>query len=177
MLAALDGQGDNVKYRKFWSVLIVVFLAGALLGCATDGVSMDGQPDSWSIYQGSYDGKVLFVRRNVGLEPLVGTLLYSHRLGVAIPFHHPNEHGLPNRDEAQLVGEIEDQLDAALEETKTVFALVLTTAGMREFVFYTAEPEVAKSKVEAIKARVKTHDVQYSLSEDTEWSVYQSFRG
>lgn len=50
-------------------------------------------------------------------------------------------------------------------------------ATIHEFVFYTAEPEVAKSKVEAIKARVKNHDFQYSLSEDTELSVYQSFRG
>lgn len=166
-----------VKYRKFWNVLIVVFFAGALHGCATDGVSTDGKPESWSVYQGSYDGKVLFVRRNVGLESLIGTSIYPHRLGVAIPFHHPNEHGLPSREEAQLVGEIEDQLDAKLKETKTVFALVLTTAGMREFVFYTAEPEVAKSKVEAIRAQVKTHDVQYILSEDPQWSVYQSFRG
>lgn len=162
---------------KLRNVFISIFIAGALLGCANEGVSPDTNIDSWSVSQGSYDGKVLFVRRNEGIKPWVGSPSYPYRLGIAIPFHRPNEHGLPSREEAQLVGEIEDRLDATLKETKTVFALVLTTAGMREFVFYTADPEVVRSKVEAIRAQVKTYDVQYYLREDLQWAVYQSFSG
>lgn len=56
-----------------------------------------------------------------------------------------------------------------------VFAFVLTTGVMREFVFYVAgQPDFAAIH-EAIMARVTTHGVQCLAEHDANWNAYQQF--
>jgi len=104
--------------------------------------------DSWSVSEGQYDGKPLIARLNGGLKPLLADSRYQHRIGIALPFNTPGDDGLPSGEESWQVSEIEDLIAAELEEHhESVFAAVITTNGMREFIFYTSDPDAAEKKL------------------------------
>src|SRR5436305_7656170 len=87
--------------------------------------------DSWTVYEGEYNGKPLIARVNIGLQPLVGDSRYQHRIGVAVPFNSAGEDGFPSGEESWKMSEIEDLLAAELERHhESLFAVVITTGGM-----------------------------------------------
>ena len=51
----------------------------------------------------------------------------------------------------------------------------ISTGGMREFVFYTSDPEAAHRALEDINSRVTSHEFQRIIEPDPEWSVYRQF--
>lgn len=55
-----------------------------------------------------------------------------------------------------------------------MLVLIITTAGMREFVLYTSAPERAKAKFEQLKTLVITHELQFIIQADKDWSVFKS---
>lgn len=51
--------------------------------------------DSWSLFQGEWDGKPLIARVNAALKRFTGHPQYQHQVGVAVPFRSPDENGFP----------------------------------------------------------------------------------
>ena len=99
-----------------------------------------------------------------------------HRVGVAVPLNAPDPDGLPTRNEARLLADIEDALVAALHAgSEAVHLLVLTTGGMREFVFHTTSPETVGTAIAEVAARFPSHQVQWFQEEDPDWEVYSQF--
>jgi len=99
-----------------------------------------------------------------------------HRLGIAVPLKHPNADGFPDADESADLIRIEDSLCAVLEgEPEAVKVLVITTSGMREFVFYTARAEVTVAAVLVLKAAATSHELQTMMEHDPSWDVYRQF--
>ena len=135
-----------------------------------------GVQQSWSMFQGEYDGKPLLARANVALKPFVGHPNYLHQVGVAVPFHTPDENGFPTSEEAAELMDIEDKICAELEVgNESLFAAVITTGGMREFVFYTSNPKKVELKLKALRDTIASHDVQRMIKDDKDWSVYRQF--
>jgi hypothetical protein len=132
--------------------------------------------DSWTVCEGEYNGKPLLARVNVGLKPLVADSRYQHRIGVAVPFNSPDENGFPSGEESWKVSEIEDLLVAELEiHHESLFAVVITTGGMREFVFYTSDPHTAETKLKALAERIDSYQLQRVIEPDAGWTVYHQF--
>ena len=130
----------------------------------------------WSVSQGTYEGKPLFARINMSLKSLVGHPEYSSQVGVAVPLHTPNEHGFPTQKESEELNSIEDSLcSELLVDNESLFAVVITTNGMREFVFYTSDPTSAQAKVAKVSQLVTGHEVQLMVQPDPEWNVYKRF--
>lgn len=173
----MKNRERNVSVRGLRNAFVCLAVLGVLQGCAVSGGSPEQVLADWAQAEGSAQEKVLFIRRNVTTDALRKPGAYPFRLGVAVPFNRPNEHGLPDVDEARQLDEIEANLVAALSEAKAVHVLVLTSNGMREFVFYTAAPEAARAIVEKQQAAEPGHRMRYLLSEDPQWSLYQSFKG
>jgi Family of unknown function (DUF695) len=140
------------------------------------GKSTESQKESWSVAQGTNNGRPMFVRINTGLKLLAGKPPYDHRLGVAIPLQAPNQHGLPSKEESQQLNGIEDALRAAvLSSEKTHLAVVITTNGFREFVFYTSVPRDIVITMERFRKEVTSHQIQFHVKPDTTWEVYRDF--
>ena len=132
--------------------------------------------DSWTVYEGQYNGKPLIARVNIGLQPLVGDSRYQHRIGVAVPFNSAGEDGFPSGEESWKMSEIEDLLAAELERHhESLFAVVITTGGMREFVFYTSDPQAVERKLAALAETIDSHQIQRVIQPDEGWAVYHQF--
>lgn len=129
-----------------------------------------------SVLKGESGGRPLFARRNDSAAILAKHPEFRFRVGVAVPLNYPNEHGLPSADEILQLDVIEDALTAQLEAGRqSIQVLVITTDGMREFVFYTRDSALAKSVIEALKTTIKSHEIQWYVDEDPEWKVYKTF--
>ena len=134
--------------------------------------------EAWSFAQGEYRGKPLITRCNTGLTEIAGHPEYAHQVGVAVPLKHPTPQGLPTREEAVELDAIEDLLAQSLQENnQSLFAAVLSTGGMREFVFYTSDQEYVKWKFEEIRQSIHTHQIQLMIQSDPTWSVYKQLLG
>jgi hypothetical protein len=62
-------------------------------------------------------------------------------------------------------------------ENQSLFVGVITTSGMREFVLYTSDEEVATAKIRGLAERTTSHEVQFMVKEDAEWEVYKGLSG
>lgn len=116
----------------------------------------------------------MFVRVNSSAKHYAGHPDLSIRLGIAIPCHAPNEHGLPTRAESKQLHEIEDGLFDALGASGRV-VLIITTGGMREFVSYVRSSHLAEHVASQLRAATATHEVQHYVESDPTWAVYRQF--
>ena len=139
---------------------------------APDRLPIDGP---WSIGQGEHNGKILIVRSNTGYKEFGSVPGYDHQVGIAVPLRAAEPSGLPSPDEDAQLGQVEESICASLElEAESLFVAVITTSGMREFVFYTRAPEQVKQRFEQLQSIITSHDIQLMIQPDKEWNVYAS---
>lgn len=138
--------------------------------------SSDVWSGSWVVGQGEYDGNPLVVRKNVDAAALVGTAKFPLRFGVAVRLRAPDARGMPTEVELRELARIEDLLVDRLHAQQTaVVVLVITTGGMREFVFYTGSSAWAQKVVEDVQGEIVSHRLQTSWAIDPAWTVYEHF--
>jgi predicted DNA-binding protein with PD1-like motif len=58
---------------------------------------------------------------------------------------------------------------------ESLFAAVITTGGMREFVFYTSNPQTVEVKLKKLRDTIESHTVQGTIKPDEDWGVYRQF--
>jgi Family of unknown function (DUF695) len=132
--------------------------------------------NTWSVGRGDNNGRPLFIRINTGLRDTAGKPPFDHRFEVAVPLHSPDANGLPIATESEELKRIEDSLLVTFEPSKhTILAVVLTTSGFREFVFYTSAARDIIPAMEHFKTQFKTHELQFYVQPDPDWKVYKSF--
>jgi len=148
-------------------------LFGSLFG--SRGSATEAGHDSWSMFEGTRDGRPMIVRGNTGLSAVAGKPPFGYRFGVAIPLHSPREDGFPTTDESKELAAIEDALLATLPASTTRFALVITTSGFREFVFYTSAPDTIPPAMHRLQKEITSHRLQFYVERDEAWQVYHSF--
>lgn len=135
-------------------------------------------PNTWGVLQGDYEEKPISIRYREGLIEAQGHFDYPFQIGVALPLLSPTPEGLTTSEEAEVLYLVEDALQLTLEQNEEcVFALVITTDGMREFVFYASKwkPEFFEHKVREINTQHTAHALQFMMQEDKDWSTFQNF--
>jgi hypothetical protein len=138
---------------------------------------MSNLPDGpWSVLQGEYDERPMLVRLNSGARAVARSADLAHRIGVAVPLLSPDDDGLPTASEnAALVG-IEDALCVSLRAgAEVVLTVIITTSGMREFVFYCSMPANVPSAIASVRERFPTYEIRFVEESDPEWEVYDRF--
>jgi hypothetical protein len=137
----------------------------------------DDTTGPWSVSRAEYDGNPMVLRLNDGLRDITGHKRYPTQAGIAIRCNTPDEHGLPSpRDTAAFDG-FEDQFDQLFcEGQSALFAAVISTNGMREFVFYVSDESRFREQFRRWAETPKTHRVQMILRRDPQWSVYRTLR-
>lgn len=130
----------------------------------------------WSVGTTEHNGRPMFIRINTGLQETAGKPPFGYRFGVAVPLHSPGDDGLPISSEFEQLNSIEDELSATFESSgATVLAVIFTTSGFREFVFYTSVPHEIPPAMQPLNARITTHKLQFYVRPDPNWEVYNSF--
>jgi hypothetical protein len=133
-------------------------------------------PDEWDVLRGEHGGRPMLVRINTGLKQVTGHPDYGVQVGVAVPLNDPLDNGLPTPQEDQQLGLIEQRLHAELEGTRrAVLSVVITTGGMREFVFYAASRDWIGAWAPKFDEATGSHTVQVMARPDPEWSVFRRF--
>ena len=129
---------------------------------------------SWAMVQGSNQGILLLARVRKGLGSVVGHVSYPFRVGVATRVRATAANGMPTAEENAILQEVEGRLSHALEiDREAVFVVALTTNGVKEWVFYTSDPEATKRRMQAFAPSVESHRLQMVVAEDKEWAVYR----
>jgi hypothetical protein len=147
-----------------------------VLGLFRKKVRVYPDESQWSVAHGELEGRPIFVRRNATAASLVGHPEYRFRVGVAVPLREPKPDGLATNDEMEELNAIEDALCRCLErEQASLHVLAITTAGMREFVFYTRSPALVGPNLASLRSQFATHELQSYVEEDPKWSVYAQF--
>ena len=130
--------------------------------------------DSWDVCHGTDSGKPLILRINRGVGSAVRHPEFRHQVGVATLLREPDTNGFPSPAEQQELEQLEDRLIQLLAgERETIHVATLTTGGMREFVFYTANPQAVQNKVEHLIEETDGRVIQGIVQYDPHWKVYR----
>jgi Family of unknown function (DUF695) len=131
----------------------------------------------WSVARADHDGKPMIVRLNDGLRDIAGHKRYPTQAGIAIQCNSPDEHGLPSPRDTAALDAFEDQFEQLFcEGQAALFAAVISTNGMREFVLYVSDESRFREQFRRWAESPKSHRIQMILRRDASWSVYRTLR-
>ncbi len=131
---------------------------------------------SWYIGESTHQGRRMIVRKKEAESIQAHKKQLQVRLGVAVPFLAPDAHGMPGPEEQPALAKIEDLLCAEVErDDKGVHVLAITTAGMRELVFYVVDAPWAQGCVDRVRPQVPDYELQMYSQADPRWQVYSDF--
>jgi len=133
----------------------------------------------WAVATGEdeLDGSVTIMRLNTSYREVGSVPGYEHQVGIAVPFHAPEATGLPSPEENVELTAIEDAICPAIEEqAQSLLVAIITTGGMREFVFYTRAPQEVQKQFERLRERITSHEIQLMIQPDKNWDVYAQLR-
>ena len=86
----------------------------------------------------------------------------------------PDDRGFPSETENQRLFEIEDIAERLAGE-RAIFVGALSTASMRELIFYTNQSEWIAAYHRDLQHAVAGHEVQMMAQQDPEWNTYFTF--
>ena len=130
--------------------------------------------ESWSLFNLTRNGKQYIVRMNSWLWNIIPHPEYLYKIGIATPLNDPNEEGFPTTQENQELQRLEDKLiDKMGNKSDSIFAGTIIGGGMKEFIFYSSDLNVAKKTFNDIKSKVRNRRLQISAEEDRNWDVFK----
>ena len=159
---------------------LCVLLAALPLNFPLQGDTSSADPFTmakWEMFKrGTSDGHLAYIRGNTGLRTLKERERFPYRVGFAVTFRKPNSYGLPTDDEARELMPLENEIDRAMSGKKLGFlALVITTGGMREYVFYSNQPDAVRREIKKMGTRMHGRDIRSYVTADPGWEVYLRF--
>ncbi len=130
----------------------------------------------WNIMEGEYEDGPVLVRFNAALKPFAGKTDYKLKIGFAIPLNSPNPGGMPEPEENEQIGPIEDRILEVLQEKGAVVqALAITMGTFKEFVFYAKPGLNVKGAHEQLKAEIQSHEVQCYAETENDWATFKEY--
>ena len=129
--------------------------------------------DSWDYYFANVNDSVASVFVNLGIRDSVPHADRPWLLWVWVYFRQPRDDGLSSSEEAPIFHEIEDSLTNEVRET-TEATLVgrITTAGHREFYFYSPHQDRFGQAVAAAMMHFPNYEFDAGFKKDPDWSQY-----
>ena len=152
-----------------------------IIGCGEKSVRKIDLPetaDIWVEREGKYGRMPMIIKVNNGLKSLAGHGLLQHQVGIAVQINKPLTNGLPDDEEETHLDNIEETLITELKESNlAVFAVVVTTGGLREFIFYTHNPKAIENSFNKLEQRITSHALQLNIQRDKQWMLYKQYAG
>lgn len=98
---------------------------------------------------------------------------FPYQVNLTVEINSPDHRGLPTTQENEQLKGIETLLVETLSGPAH-FVAVVTTNGIREYIWYTAEASWAVKAASNLQARITTHPVQGTISEDRDWAMLRN---
>jgi hypothetical protein len=134
-------------------------------------ISATGHGGTWQVAQGKLGKDVLFTRFDRKYEQTLGETPYTHMVGIAVTLPH-----LPTSKEAKVLDEIEGAFRMLLERgSQSVLVGVLTLLKLRQYIFYTAEPDLALQLISKLEPKITSHTLTAHAEPDPDWQFYRTF--
>jgi uncharacterized protein DUF695 len=134
--------------------------------------------ESWSVLEGSADGKPLIVRARKGFPSSAVRLLFAQLMVIVWEYEEANESGMPAKEEHARMQAFEDALERGLEAgLNGIQAACVTGAGRKEWRYYCSSPEAF---MEALNHDLGEHDpypIDIRGFKDPEWSALKELNG
>lgn len=128
-----------------------------------------------AVFEGETEGgKKMFIRRTTALEKKAAPEKYVHAATISVSFK-PDASGMPADENVhESLKKLEDMLISLLEDKeRCALAGVVTTEGVRTFVFYTVDPEAVKNIVGNLQKLSPEHKMDLDIAVDKEWQFYK----
>jgi len=139
---------------------------------APDTISL---PDSWTVIEAQYGAHRLVGNLRDGVAPLMGHSAYPHQAGIALLLERPRDDGLPGPQESEQIYQLEDAIQARLEEgNQSLLVAKWFVRGCRELVFYTMDVKELSRRVDEIASRGTRNQIQLNTRKDPQWKVLRS---
>lgn len=126
--------------------------------------------EHWGVYMTTLDDMPASIVVNLHVEETARST-YSHCHLVRIPLQTADESGLPEESELEMLHEL---LDAPLAAHDVLFAGTVTTAGIRDFIFYTKDAE-EPAFYDALQHAYEAKNYRLSIeviAEEEQWRFY-----
>jgi hypothetical protein len=123
----------------------------------------------WDFYFKQIDGNPASVFADLGLRPTVPDASRLHLVWLLVQMREPQPNGFSSSAEAPALGDIEDTI-VPLVQRFAAFAGRITTAGRREFYFYTAEPARCRAAISQGMSAHPGYRFDAGTRPDPEWS-------
>jgi len=132
-------------------------------------------PTDWKLRQGRYEERAIEARyRPFAADfPRAG---YPERLNVFWRMSESGDTGLGTPAELERLRLFEDRLATAVENDRhTVFSVILTWNGRREFVLHTADVEGFLTRLGTMPHEGENYPIEIQVESDPEWAYDRSF--
>lgn len=130
-------------------------------------------PDEWEFYFANVNDVLASLFVNLGIRNSVPDPKRPHLTWLWIHMNHQRPDGLSSSDEATVLGIIEDDVVGSLSDCAT-FVGRITTAGRREFYFYTDDPTQCENAIGRTMGEHPAYRFDLDHQRDEPWSQYLS---
>lgn len=149
-------------------------------GCGTgSNEPMDANEGAtWISGQGTINERPSIFRANAGLFQLADSADYSYELIVSVIISDPDERGFPKKDELIHLEDFEDALVSAIQANAGGhLAVVLTTDGYRDFIFYVKDSQSIPRRLKPLQSAFTRIRVEVQGKQDPDWTQLRRFSG
>lgn len=134
--------------------------------------------DEWSlkVYQPEGSAERWFFRKN--LRPEIGIRHPDYGFIAYLTFNYDpdDETGLPSANDEKVLFDIEDRQLMRLEaDALSIHVGTVTKSGIRDYLFYTRDPEEFLRRAEFFRAGSSQFAVECEIAPDPPWKHYDEF--
>lgn len=133
---------------------------------------------NWILGKGERDGFPMIIRMASAWSALAPVAGYDHHLIVSVRFQKPQPNGFPSFEEGDQLESLEMSLCRLLEaENESLCVLVISNNGLRDFIFYTQNPNGLGRKLKENASLFHGFVVEFALEPARGWEIYKAFSG
>lgn len=120
-----------------------------------------------------FDEQPASVRLNLALIDFKFKDEYTKRIQLSVILKNPDENGLPTREEAETLYQIEDLIENIIKEKQDILVGFLRWNSSLNIFVYTKNEEGYEEELEAtLKEHFPDYEYEFWLDEDKEWEFY-----
>jgi Family of unknown function (DUF695) len=132
--------------------------------------------EEWVVTKHQIDGRLAAVRTNTALPALATKKEFGFSIRFIVPFNTHNDRPFPERLDREGFEKIEEAIENRLVETNVgVFATIVTTNNIREFLLYIGDAAQAQAIAEKLVADIDHHKISFRLESDPDWEAWSKF--
>lgn len=131
--------------------------------------------DEWDFYLCRINDQPASIYLNMGLRSVAPVASRPYVVRARVPMLMPREDGLSSQQEFEDLGRLEDSMIGALKDHPAIFAGRTTQAGVRDFYFYTDDPDKVASVIASVTDGFPAYIPEIGSFEDPQWEEYLGF--